>query len=111
MGCVHSNGITFPWKMTYDQTFSEVAAGGNPGQVWDNIPEAAKWQIILVVGFFEWWSENTAVLSNEGQSHYMRGGKPGYFPTFDMIPHPVPLNLWDPFGFTKKLSAEQKARK
>ena len=48
------------------------------------------------------------MLKSEGQTHYMRGGKPGYFPTFKEIPHPVPLNLFDPFGFTKKLSEEQK---
>ena len=41
----------------------------------------------------------------------MRGGKPGYFPTFSANVHPVPLNLWDPFGFTKALSPEQKAKK
>ena len=35
----------------------------------------------------------------------------GYFPTFDALPHPVPFNLFDPFGFTKSLSAEQKAKK
>ena len=44
-------------------------------------------------------------------SHYMRGGKPGYFPTFAANVHPCPLNLWDPFGFTKNLTAEQKAKK
>ena len=52
-----------------------------------------------------------SILEKEGASHYMSGGKPGYFPTFAEIPHPVPLNLWDPFGFTKKLSAEDKAKK
>ena len=41
----------------------------------------------------------------------MRGGKPGAFPDFntDLIPHPVPLNLYDPFGFSKNKSEEAKA--
>jgi len=39
---------------------------------------------------------------------HVRGGKPGFYPSFKMIPHPVPLNLFDPFGFTKKLTPEQK---
>merc|ERR1711924_31014 len=50
-------------------------------------------------------------MGQEGAKHYMRGGKPGYFPTFKEIPHPVPFNLFDPFGFTEKLTAEQKAKK
>ena len=53
----------------------------------------------------------------------MAGGKPGYYPTFDLgepredlsaplgwgIPHPCPLNLYDPFGASKQRTAEQKA--
>merc|ERR1712125_64780 len=69
------------------------------------------WQIILIIGFFEFWSESKYVLEKDGTSHYMKGGKPGYFPTFKEIPHPVPFNLFDPFGFTKKLSEADKAKK
>ena len=53
----------------------------------------------------------------------MAGGKPGYYPTFDLgepredlsaplgwgIPHPCPFNLYDPFGASKQRTAEQKA--
>ena len=50
------------------------------------------------------------VLAGEGQAHYMRGGKPGYFPSLKKnIPHPIPLDFWDPLGFTKKMSDEKKA--
>merc|ERR1712134_150490 len=42
--------------------------------------------------------------------HYVRGGKPGVFPSFEGNPHPVPLNLWDPFGFTKKMTPEKKEK-
>ena len=62
----------------------------------------------------------------------MRGGKPGLFPAFNLpkgvkgqsgigtledaeglplLPHPVPLNLYDPFGFNKNKSDEWKAKK
>ncbi len=44
--------------------------------------------------------------------HYMRGGKPGSFPSIKgIIPHPVPFDFFDPAGFTKNLSAEQKETK
>jgi len=78
--------------------------------VWDAMPEIAKWQIILFVGVMEAWRENKVVLAAEGQTHYMKGGKPGYFPSFDMVPHPVPLNLYDPWGVQKNKSESQLAR-
>ena len=28
----------------------------------------------------------------------------------DVFPHPVPLNLWDPFGFAGKMSPEKKEK-
>ena len=40
----------------------------------------------------------------------MKGGKPGYFPTFDLLPHPVPFNLYDPWGVMKDKTEEQKAK-
>ena len=80
-------------------------------EVWDAIPFIAKLQIIAAIGIFEHISEDKNFLAADGTTHYMRGGKPGYMPTFAGNVHPSPLNLWDPFGFTKKLSAEQKAKK
>ena len=40
----------------------------------------------------------------------MRGGKPGYFPTFSANVHPMPLNLFDPFKWSKNASPEKKAK-
>ena len=61
------------------------------------------------------WSETSTVLKLDGEAHYVRGGKPGYFPKLARkddaaFPHPVPLNLWDPFGFTSKMSPERKEK-
>ena len=55
--------------------------------------------------------ETSLALEQDGQKHYVRGGKPGYYPSFQgRMPHPVPLDLWDPFGFTKTMTAEKKAK-
>jgi len=101
---VQANGIHFPWPMTFDgMTFPFESL--SPPEQWDAIPTAAKWQIILFVGFLEWFSEAAG-------THYMRGGTPGAFPKFadhkELIPHPVPLNLFDPFGLSSRKTAEQK---
>lgn len=100
---VGANGITFPWPAVGgDVSF----AGLSPPEQWDAMPEAAKWQIILLIGFLEYFSESTG-------THYMRGGVPGKFPKFSeskVIPHPMPLDLFDPFGLSKNASAEKKAK-
>merc|ERR1719364_520282 len=108
---LHENGVHWPWKLSNSLPDYSSFQGLSAPAVWDAIPTASKLQILIVIGFFEFWSESSSVLEGDGQAHYMKGGKPGYFPTFKEIPHPVPLNLFDPFGFTKKLSEEQKARK
>merc|ERR1712093_885081 len=56
------------------------------------------------------WGESDVNLANAGTKHYVRGGKPGVYPSFEGNPHPVPLNLWDPFGFTKKMTPERKEK-
>jgi hypothetical protein len=124
--CVHANGITFPWNiqaplyfgpgwpLTKDLaaiSFSDISAAGAPGDMWDALPTAAKVQIGCVIGFLEMHGENSLALEADGQKHYVRGGKPGYYPSFQgRYPHPVPLDLWDPFGFTKKMTPERKEK-
>jgi hypothetical protein len=107
---IHENGIHWPWPLYTGCDYATFEGMAAPA-VWDGIPTNAKLQIIWIIGFFEFWSESRYILEKEGTSHYMRGGKPGYFPTFAELPHPVPFNLFDPFGFTKKLSPEAKAKK
>ena len=118
---VQENGIHFPWNIQgpvpgTDLTanlpaisFGDISAAGSPADQWDALPTAAKVQILCVVGFLEMYGETSVALELDGQKHYVRGGKPGYYPSFqNRFPHPVPLDLWDPFGFTKKLSEERK---
>jgi len=109
--CVQSN---FHWpgmltsKVSYEQIFN---AGGPPDQ-WDKLPSEAKLQILLFIGFLEFWSEQKFVLASSGMNHYMRGGKPGQFPSLKKeIPHPIPFELFDPFNLQKNKSDEWKAEK
>jgi len=119
--CVHANHKFFPWDiqgpipfMGLDLpkiSFADISAAGSPGDQWDALPTAGKLQILLVIGFLEMHGENSAALEADGQKHYVRGGKPGYYPSFKgRYPHPVPVDLWDPVGFTKKLSPERKEK-
>jgi hypothetical protein len=105
--CVHANGYRWPAAMTLDgQPFPDIKECSSPVELWDKIPEAAKWQIILFVGALEWYDEYQFE-SDEGKpKHYMRGGIPGKYPAFGGLP----LNLYDPFKLFKKMTEEEKAR-
>jgi hypothetical protein len=118
--CVHANGIHFPWKVPGDEL---CAPGVSPPLLWEGIPDEAKWQILGTIGLFEFYSEAAVAKSPDMGGHYMSGGKPGFFPPLSikgqvlkdadgnmLLPHPVPLNLYDPFGFSKKKSEEAKAK-
>jgi len=109
---VQSNGICFPWDLTGDGvSYASISAAGSPPDQWDALPTAAKAQILLFIGFLEVISESSNILEMSGNKHYMRGGKPGAFPKFaPWMPHPVPLELFDPFGLSKNASPEKKEK-
>jgi len=111
---VQSNGIHWPWNLTGGGiSHADIAAAGGPAAQWDALPAAAKLQIFGLIFLLEVWGEGSTVLAGDGQKHYMRGGKPGYYPSFDLFRdsvHPLPFNLFDPFGFSKNASPEKKAK-
>jgi hypothetical protein len=121
---VHENGIRWPWALSTSLPDYSSFDGLSAPAVWDALPMASKLQIVGVIGFLEVWSETKFVLESDGEKHYMSGGKPGYYPSFDLgkpreglcaplgwgIAHPVPFNLYDPFGFAKNRSPEAKAK-
>jgi hypothetical protein len=86
--CVQSAGIHWPWNLQGLATFhgvkpisfAEISAAGGPGDQWDALPSAAKLQIFAAIGFLELCGESSIFLAADGQQHYVRGGKPGYFP-------------------------------
>lgn len=106
--CVQSN-FHFPWAQTMSgDPFPSTDL--SPPEQWDAMPFGAKLQIILFVGFLEFYSELSPG-NNVGQVHYTQGGQPGKFPTFDGVPHPVPFNLYDPLGLSKNMSDEKKEKR
>merc|ERR1711918_181733 len=109
--CVQANGIHFPWDLANGVSYASISAAGSPPEQWDALPTAAKVQILLFVGFLELISESSPILEMSGNTHYMRGGKPGAFPKFaPWMPHPVPFELFDPFNLSKNASPEKKEK-
>jgi len=107
---VQSTGAHWPWPLTTSGiTHADISAAGGPGDQWDALPSASKLQILIAVGFLELWSESYEALAAGGQVHYVRGGKPGFFPPLKgNIPHPVPFNLFDPLNLSAKTTPERK---
>jgi len=91
-------------------SYPPIASGLSAPEVWDAIPFLAKLQIIGFIGMLEHISEDKNFLAADGMTHYMRGGKPGYFPSFEANVHPLPLKLFDPFNLSKNASPEKKAK-
>merc|ERR1712072_494158 len=88
--------------------FSDIANAGSPMDQWDALPYAAKCQILGTIFILEWVGETPT-----SEPHYMRGGKPGYYPSLkeaDGIPHPVPFDLFNPLGLLPEQTEEEKAR-
>jgi len=115
---VQANGIHWPWALTTSGiTHAQISAAGSPPAQWDALPEASKYQIILFIGFLEVFSEHSYILEAQGQKHYMRGGKPGFFPSLKKGYadskwgfHPFPFDLYDPSNFNSNRTPEQKAK-
>jgi len=109
---VQSCGVHWPGNIHPGVSYESIAAAGGPGAQWDAIGFTAQAQIIFFIFLMELVGESTYALEKSGEKHYMRGGKPGFFPSFkDVIPHPMPLDLFDPFGFSKKMTQEQKDKR
>jgi len=109
---VQSNGIHFPWALTTSGvTYADISAAGSPPDQWDALPTASKVQILCFIGILEICSESKYILEQDGKAHYMSGGKPGAFPSIKKVmPHPVPFDLFDPFGLSKNASPEKKEK-
>jgi len=110
---VQANGFHFPFQLTTSGiSYADISAAGFPPEQWDALPTASKIQIFGAISFLELCGERSDLLEAQGGKHYMLGGKPGVYPSIKAagVPHPVPFDLYDPFGFSAKRSDEAKAK-
>jgi hypothetical protein len=103
-------GVYFPGYLSTSEglTFAQAGADG-PLAAWGKVPDSGKAQILFVAGAVEWACETK-------KPHYTKpGGTPGRLPEypFDGVEGMFAprFRFWDPLGFTKALTEEQKARK
>ena len=95
----HINGIHFSGMLspTFGVSFESLSQMG-PFDAWNAIPTLGQLQILWTIAGLEHASE---CLNPAG--HYTKGGMPGDYRFLK--------RFWDTPGFTKKLTAEQKAEK
>eukprot|EP00325_Prymnesiales_sp_UTEX-LB-985_P010209 CAMPEP_0174714056 /NCGR_PEP_ID=MMETSP1094-20130205/16231_1 /TAXON_ID=156173 /ORGANISM="Chrysochromulina brevifilum, Strain UTEX LB 985" /LENGTH=253 /DNA_ID=CAMNT_0015913321 /DNA_START=89 /DNA_END=850 /DNA_ORIENTATION=+ len=113
VGFIVQSNTHFPWDIANGVSYASIAEAGGPPAQWDAVPTLGKLQILGAIFLLELWGEGSTTLASGGEKHYMKGGKPGYFPSFDLFRetvHPLPLNLWDPLGFTSKMTPERKEK-
>jgi len=106
--CIHENGYRWPFPLSTSLPDYSSFEGLSAPAVWNAVPQAGRLQIFALIGLLEWWSEYSPALEKDGEAHYMRGGKPGYFPKFN---EPYPLQLYDPFGLFKGMDEELKEKR
>lgn len=104
--CVQSNFV-LPWPQHLDGT-GAPGIDLSPEQQWDALPEFAKWQIFGVIFLLEMWDET----GGGTLEHYTKGRQPGKYPSGQNFRDNVhfALDLYDPLGFSKKKTDEQKAK-
>jgi len=111
--CVQANGIHWPLQLTLSgTTYEQISQAGFPSEQWDALPTLSKVQILGAISLLEIFGEASYLTEAQGEKHYMVGGKPGFYPSIKNagVPHPVPYDLYDPFGISKNASPEKKAR-
>jgi len=108
VGYIVQSNVVFPW--------SETLAGAahpspdlSPEAQWDAVPLGAKWQIFAVISALEVWDE----CGGGTMPHYTKGRQPGKYPPFQLFRDNVHfvLDLYDPAGLNKNMSAETKERR
>lgn len=105
--CVQSN-FHFPWAETLAGA-AHPSTDLSPEAQWDAVPVGAKWQIFTLISALELWDE----CGGGSMPHYMSGRQPGKYPTFQLFRDNIHfvLDLYDPFGFNKKMSEETKEKR
>ncbi|KAL7446336.1 hypothetical protein ACHAXH_008688 [Discostella pseudostelligera] len=109
VGYIVQSNFVFPWAQTLAGA-AHPSADLVPEAQWDAVPLGAKWQIFAVISMLELWDECGG---GGAMPHYTKGRQPGKYPPFTLFRDNVHfvLDLYDPFGFNKNMSAETKEKR